>query len=203
MQCAYSNSGGGNLYKRKQNKRLRRLERACFAVFGRERLTFATGGRKVLPAFIAMIIDSLGNAARVSALLPALRPLFAYVLSHDLSAAPAGRIALDGERLFINVDDTPMVAAAERKLEVHRRYVDVHIPLSGAETVGWRTLRSLPAQGDAPFDTARDFMFYSLPASVYFTVQPGDFYVMFPEDAHAPVIGKGMMRKAVGKLLIG
>lgn len=148
-----------------------------------------------------MILDSLANHTRTEILLPALRPLFSYVLSHDLSTVPAGRIALDGERLFINVDDTPLLPAAARKLEVHRSYLDVHIPLSGAETVGWRALHTLPAAGDAPFDAERDFMFYTAPASVCFTVLPGYFYVMFPEDAHAPAIGAGHLRKLVGKLL--
>ena len=149
-----------------------------------------------------MILDSLRNAERVSELFLALRPLFSFVLSHDLSGAQPGRIEIDGERLFINVDDAELLPAAERKLEVHRKYVDVHIPLSGPETVGWRPLASLPYEGDAPFDLERDFMFYSLPASVYFTVKPGDFYVMLPEDAHAPVIGEGRIRKLVGKLLV-
>lgn len=173
-----------------------------FAVW-MSRLTFAACGLMCFfSALWLMILDSLRNAGRVSELFPALRPLFSFVLSHDLSAAPAGRIEIDGERLFLNVDDTELLPAAERKLEVHRKYVDVHFPLSGEETVGWRSLASLPAEGDAPFDFGRDFMFYSLPALVYFTVKPGDFYIMCPEDAHAPVIGEGRMRKLVGKLLV-
>ena len=30
----------------------------------------------------------------------------------------------------------------------------------------------------------------------------GDIYLMFPEDAHAPIIGTGKMKKAICKLLI-
>ncbi len=180
----------------------KRLYAACLLPFGRQGLLLLRAGTLCFPAMWLMILDSLRNAERVSELFPALRPLFSFVSSHDLSALRPGRIELDGERLFVNVDDSELLSASERKLEVHRRYVDVHIPVSGPETVGWRPLSSLPAEGDAPFDAGRDFMFYSLPASVYFTVRPGDFYVMCPEDAHAPVIGEGRMRKLVGKLLV-
>lgn len=149
-----------------------------------------------------MILNSLEDSQRIESLHPLFKKLFDYIKTHDLSQVPAGRIKLDGDNLFINVDDANLVEADKQRLEVHRAYIDIHFPLSGDETVGWRALNTLKMDTDEPFNTERDFAFYSAPANVYFTAHPGDFYVMYPEDAHAPIIGKGKLRKAVAKIRI-
>ena len=109
---------------------------------------------------------------------------------------------LQGDNLYINVDDASLRSREAQKLEVHRRYIDVHFPLDGVEEVGWRSLDSLTCESEAPFDEVRDFALYAAPATTYFTVRPGEFYVMFPEDAHAPIIGQGTLRKAIAKVRI-
>ena len=148
-----------------------------------------------------MILDTLSNAPRYYALHPLFQQLFDYVSTHDLSAVPAGRITLDGDRLFINVNDSQLLTPEEQKLEVHRRYIDVHFPLSCAERVGWAPLEHL-GESDAPFNEESDFAVYSCEADTYFTVQPGQFCIVWPEDAHAPIIGEGKIRKLVAKVLI-
>lgn len=149
-----------------------------------------------------MILSSLHDSERIAALHPLFETLFDYVRTHDLNAEPAGRITIDGERLFINVNDATLRTADEQKLEVHRRYIDVHFPLSGDEIVGWRALHTLDAPSEALFDEANDFALFALPATTYFTAHPGEFYVMYPEDAHAPIIGEGVLHKAIAKVLI-
>lgn len=148
-----------------------------------------------------MILDTLSNAQRYYALHPLFQQLFDYVRSHDLATVPAGRITLDGDKLFINVNDSQLIPAEEQKLEVHRRYIDVHFPLSCDERVGWTPLENL-GQSDEPFNEASDYAVYSCPAETYFTMRPGQFCIVWPEDAHAPVIGEGKIRKLVAKVLI-
>ena len=82
-----------------------------------------------------MILTTLAHASRIEALHPLLPQLFDYIRHHDLREADAGRITLDGEKLFINIDEPQLRSREEQKLEVHRRYIDVHIPLSAPETV--------------------------------------------------------------------
>ena len=148
-----------------------------------------------------MILDTLPNAQRYYALHPLFQQLFDYVRSHDLATVPAGRITLDGDKLFINVNDSQLIPAEEQKLEVHRRYIDVHFPLSCDERVGWTPLENL-GQSDEPFNEASDYAVYSSPAETYFTMRPGQFCIVWPEDAHAPVIGEGKIRKLVAKVHI-
>ena len=55
-----------------------------------------------------MIIARIEDSDRYYALHPLLKPLFEYVKSHDLLTAPAGRITLQGDDLFINVNVIPI-----------------------------------------------------------------------------------------------
>lgn len=148
-----------------------------------------------------MILDNISNAELYYPLHPLFQKLMEYVRTHDLSTVPAGCITLEGDDLFINVNDSALVSQDSQKLEVHRQYIDVHFPLSGEEVCGWSPLQAL-GSSDEPFNTASDFALYSACAQTYFTVKPGQFYIVYPEDAHAPVIGKGKLRKLVAKVRI-
>lgn len=148
-----------------------------------------------------MILANISDAAHYYALHPQLKVLFNYIASHDLSAAPAGRVTLDGDALFINVSDATLKHPEEQMLEVHRAYIDVHFPLSGDEGIGISPLSAL-GQSDAPFDEVQDFALYTAPAQNYFTIHPGQFCLVYPHDAHAPILGQGTLRKLIAKIKI-
>ena len=146
-----------------------------------------------------MIIAKISDAKRYEAMHPLLKDLFEYVKQNDLSNAPAGRITIKGDELFINVNDSKLVPQEQQKLEVHRKYMDVHIPLSCAEDFGWRHLSTL-GESDAPFDEENDFALYTAESEKWFTLCPGEFCIVYPEDAHAPIVGNGNIRKLVAKI---
>lgn len=114
---------------------------------------------------------------------------------------PCGRIELDGDRLFINNVNPQCVTAAEQVLEVHRRYLDVHILLEGEETIGWSPLAELKEEKQA-YDAEADCALYTDRPSTYVTLRPGQWLIAWPEDAHAPVIGQGKIRKLIAKVRI-
>ena len=149
-----------------------------------------------------MILTSLQESERIESLHPLFKKLFDYVKTHNLTEVPAGRVTIDGNDLFINVADATLIDADVQKLEIHREYIDVHFPLSGTEVVGWTDIHALKGNSEAPFDEENDFALYAEKAATYFTAQPGDCYIMYPEDAHAPIIGKGKLRKAIAKVRI-
>ena len=147
-----------------------------------------------------MIVANLEDSGRYEALHPKLRMLFDYVKTHPLMDVPAGRISIDGDDVYINIDDSIMQPAEERPLEVHRCYMDVQFPLSCTETFGWKPLSAIQVLPSVPYDAQRDIAFYTDRAQAYVTVSPGQFYILFPEDAHAPLVGEGPVRKAIGKV---
>lgn len=148
-----------------------------------------------------MVIATLKDSKRYEALHPLLKELFEYVSQHDLTNAPTGKITLKGDELFINVNESQMVSREQQKLEVHRKYMDVHIPLIGSEEFGWRHISTL-GESDAPFDADNDFALYTDASHKWFTLSPGEFCIVYPEDAHAPIVGEGKIRKLVAKVLL-
>ncbi len=77
-----------------------------------------------------MILDEISRLRAYASLHPGLHRLADYLEQHDLTQVPTGRIEIDGQQLFINVDETTMKTREEQLLEVHRCYIDVHFPLS-------------------------------------------------------------------------
>ncbi len=148
-----------------------------------------------------MIQTNISDAGRYYGIHPRLRQLFEYLQSHDLMDMPLGRITIDGDDLFINNVESELLPHQAQKLEVHRRYIDVHIPLNGAEIVGWSPLNAL-GESDKPFDEDKDFALFSQLAQAYTNIVPGQCLIAFPEDAHAPIIGYGKLRKAIAKIAI-
>ncbi len=148
---------------------------------------------------MSVIFSTLTDTARVESLHPLLPELFRYVRTHDLLHMPCGRIELDGDRLFINNSNPQCLTAEEQVLEVHRRYLDVHILLEGEETIGWSPLSELKAEQQA-YDAEADCALYADRPSTYVTLRPGQWLMAWPEDAHAPIIGQGKIRKLIAKL---
>lgn len=149
-----------------------------------------------------MILDTISNASSIEVLHPLYSKLFEFLRTHDLTKMEPGRIEIQGDDLYINLSEATLVDEVAQKLEVHRRYIDVHFPLDGDERVGWKSLADVKCESESPFDETHDFALYAEPASTYFTAHPGEFYVMGPEDAHAPIIGSGNLLKAVAKVKI-
>lgn len=148
-----------------------------------------------------MIVSDLQNSGRIEGLHPLFKTLFDYVKTHDLLHAPLGRIEIDGDRLFINNVEPECVAAEKQVLEVHRRYIDVHILLEGAETIGWKTLADVRKEVKA-YSEEEDCALYADVPAASVSLLPGQFVIVFPEDPHAPLIGEGKVRKLIAKVKV-
>lgn len=147
-----------------------------------------------------MILANIADWERYSDINPYLSKLFKFVTSNDLANFATTRIVLQDDDLFINMAEPTLKKAEEQKLEVHRQYIDVHIPLTGEEIIGISHLSELTVESDEPFNEEDDFAVYSEPARNYIKVRPGQFCLVFPEDAHAPIIGEGKIKKAIAKV---
>lgn len=146
-----------------------------------------------------MIVSNLQHSDRIESLHPLFKTVFDYVKSHDLLHTPCGRIELQGDDLFINNVNPECVAAENQVLEVHHKYIDIHILLEGEETIGWKPIDDCSNEAK-PYDDAADCQLFGEPASAYVTLRPGQFMAVWPEDPHAPVIGKGKIRKLIVKV---
>ena len=124
-----------------------------------------------------------------------------FIRTHDLRLLAAGRYAIDGDNLYLNIVDAQMRPSVEARLEVHDRYIDVQVPLSCQETFGIKS-RAECTEPDGSMDTEKDIMFFNDVIDTFVNVRPGEVMVFPPDTAHAPLIGEGHIRKAIFKVRV-
>ena len=146
-----------------------------------------------------MIYSTLSESKRIESLHPKFKELFDFVKNNDLLNRETGRIELDGDFLFINNVNPTMMKVEEQVLEVHRQYIDVHFPLDKAENIGIKPLKDCTEE-KASYNEKDDYALFTDTPTNFITVQPGEFLIVYPEDAHAPVIGEGKLRKLIAKV---
>lgn len=145
-----------------------------------------------------MIIDALANASRYAGLHPSFARAFAFLASKRSIAT--GRHELDGDRLYVLVTENDG-RGTEATLEAHRAYIDIQMALDGIEEIGWRPAAECRHPIDV-FDTAKDVIFFEDRPRVWIPLPHDHFVIFFPEDAHAPLGGRGRIRKAVMKVAV-
>ena len=134
-----------------------------------------------------MIKDHIDNAHQYDDLHPNFRSVLEILQSLNLDALQPGHIELDGNYVYININETKSKNKEEAKLESHRRYIDIQMPLSGKETFGVKSTTNCTNPIDE-FDTECDILFYEDTPTEYITLNKGEFIIFFPDDAHAPCI---------------
>ena len=148
-----------------------------------------------------MILDSLKNIRNYESLNPNFSKAVDFILNTDLNALPLGRNEVYGDSVFANVMEIKPKSREEAPVEIHRKYIDIQIPLTADEVMGYTPIEELPApdyveQTDAALYEA------SMSAREYFNVKKGEFVVFFPQDGHAPAITTHSMKKIVVKVLL-
>lgn len=148
-----------------------------------------------------MIIDSLKNTAQYEQISPLFKKAFEYIKTLDFANLEKGRTELDGDNLFVMVNESELKEKSLAKLEVHNSYADIQIPVSKAETFGWSSRTDLKNAVE-PFDSKKDIQFFTETPNSYIAINPGDFAIFFPEDGHAPCVGEGKIIKIIVKVKI-
>jgi YhcH/YjgK/YiaL family protein len=152
-----------------------------------------------------MILDRLHQSGRYTALHPAFPRAFDFLATADWAALTRGsasvRHVIDGDRIYVSIDEKDGRGRDGARLEAHRRYIDIQMTIGGEEEIGWRALADC-RQPAGPFDHAKDIVFFDDRPDTWLCVPPGGFAIFFPEDAHAPLAGRGLLKKAIVKIAI-
>ncbi|EJX07370.1 hypothetical protein EVA_04526 [gut metagenome] len=110
-----------------------------------------------------------------------------------------GKTELNGKDLLVNVAQTKPKTQDQAKLETHRDFIDIQIPVSGTELMGY-TPADACQPTDAPYNTEKDITFFEGRAESYIEVKPGMFAIFFPQDGHAPGITPDGVKKVILKV---
>jgi len=124
-----------------------------------------------------------------------------YIKKTDLNALETGKHIIDGDNLFVNINDSQMKTPEQARLEVHDKYIDIQIPLSKSESFGIKPRMECKTP-DGEFNTEKDILFYKDKDWKTVSVSPGESIVFEPDTAHAPLIGEGTIHKAIFKVKV-
>lgn len=146
-----------------------------------------------------MVVDTLENLEKYSSLNPLFAQAIAYLKSLDFHAMEIGKTELKGKDLVVNVAQSTPKTKEEAKLETHRAFIDIQIPLSGTEVMGYTAAKDcVPA--DSPYNEEKDITFFEGLADSYIAIKPGMFALFFPQDGHAPGISPDGVKKIIVKV---
>ena len=149
-----------------------------------------------------MILDSLTKLNAYEAVNPHFAKAIEFIKGNDLSKLPLGRNEICGDLVYANVMEAQPKSKEEARLEIHRHYIDIQIPVSGDEVMGYTPLNELPVPDYVESDDAALYP-AGLAARDYFNVKNDQFVIFFPQDGHAPAITQVALKKVVLKVAVG
>lgn len=148
-----------------------------------------------------MIFSALSQSSRYAALHPLFPRAFDYIRNTDLLALAPGRYPIVGDDLFAIVESVPGRGHFEAKLECHRKYIDIQLVLEGTDEMGWKPLTDC-REPIADYSAEKDIQFFRDAPATWIATPPGHFCIFFPDDAHAPLVSDGQIRKVIFKVAV-
>lgn len=148
-----------------------------------------------------MILDSLQNSKMYEGLHPKFKQAFDYIKTTDFSKQEIGKVELDGNKLVVIFAEGIGKTIQEAKMETHKQYIDIQVPYTSVETMGYIPTVDLKNPTVA-YNSEKDIAFFSDKATAFISVHPGQFAIFFPEDGHQPAIGDGPFRKIIVKVKV-
>ena len=134
----------------------------------------------------------------------AIQTALNYLKSNDFTKMEAGVYEIQGKEIFAQVMDAQTGELAEKRPEVHEKYIDVQFLAAGKERLGF-TPDTGKYEVEERFDD-RDLIFYkSVENEGFVEAVPGCFNIFFPADVHRPAVTAGepmTIRKVVVKVSV-
>ena len=146
-----------------------------------------------------MILDTLDRLECYGNISPLMGKVIDFFRKTDLAKLTPGRIVLQGDDLFVNVNSQDAQTRDEVPIEAHKEYIDIQVPISSDEEMGFISAEFLPTPS-VPYSTEKDVAFYPGLCDTYLNVKKGMFTVFFPGEGHAPAITKDGILKLIVKI---
>lgn len=146
-----------------------------------------------------MILDTLDRLECYGYISPMMDKVLDFFRKTDLATLKPGRIDLQGDDLFVNVNRQDAQTRDEAPIEAHQGYIDIQVPISSDEEMGFISAPFMPAPSKA-YNADRDVAFYPGLCDTYLNVRKGMFVVFFPGEGHAPAITRDGILKLIVKI---
>lgn len=151
----------------------------------------------------SMLFGHISDLATMPEMNPALRDAMERALALDPTSLAPGSYKIDGETLFMNVMTFETQPREQKRAELHQRYIDIQILLSGEEIIDFGIQGS--AQNVTPYNETDDYQLTdTIIGQQTLTLSSSMFAVFMPYEPHKPGIsaekGANTLKKVVVKL---
>ena len=152
-----------------------------------------------------MILDTMENAKQYAGLHPNIDRVLQAMQAYTPENYPGGRVELDGNNLFMLLNNYETYDAQGALSEAHRKYIDVFYMVEGEETIYVKPTAQLK-NVTAEYDGDKDCLLADTDEDatpVHLTA--GSFVILFPQDAHTPAChakNSCKVKKIIGKVRI-
>lgn len=144
-----------------------------------------------------MILTTIKDAHRYCGISEAFEIALKWLLNYNAAEFVKGTTVIgefNGKEIVVKCEEPSLLPREKVRLEAHRNYIDIHVPLKSTETMGWAPLSSTK-HPNGEYNSDNDIIFFGDSAHSLLHVKVGQIAVFFPEDAHAPNIGLGNHKK--------
>ena len=148
-----------------------------------------------------MIHDTLNNADRYATLHPLFPRAIEFLRSKDLPTLEPGIHVIIDKQMFAIIEQVSARVREAAKLECHQKYIDIQLVLEGRDEMGWKSLSDCQ-QPLNEFNREKDIQFFTDRIDTWIATHANEFCIFFPQDAHAPLVGTGKIRKVVMKIAV-
>ena len=149
-----------------------------------------------------MIADIIENAQDYYKLGENFQKGFEFLKNTDLKKLENGKYEIEGDNVFVSVQDYQTKPELEGKFEAHKKYADIQFIISGEEKIGYTNIRNCTPT--TFYDDTNDIVFLEGKGD-FITAHENSFLIFMPQDAHMPCISiddSKYVKKAVVKVKI-
>lgn len=148
--------------------------------------------------------DNIKNAKNYYYLGEKFQEGFEYLLNTDMQSLENGKYEIQGEDIFVSVQNYTTKIPEEGKFEAHKKYADIQYIIKGEEKLGYGDVKDFVPS--TFYDDKNDIIFFeNTVKSSFVHAKEGDFVIFMPEDAHMPCIAVNeplYVKKAVVKVRV-
>lgn len=130
-----------------------------------------------------MVTDHVSTLKQYAGLGKNFETAIRYVEGLNPDTVEAGHYEIDGERVYANVFDRDLTQMPVT-WEMHQKYADIHLVLSGSEVIGYYPLTRLAEVPAFPEDDDNVLM-EGLDGTLV-PLEAGEFMIALPQDVHLP-----------------
>ncbi|HAS61806.1 MAG TPA: hypothetical protein DCS35_04060 [Vibrio sp.] len=124
------------------------------------------------------------------------------VIAEDLNSMPEGINKINGDDVFVNRIRGNARAIEDSMLELHKEYIDIHLTLSGYETIGFGIQpESEPFMQQQPFENDCELQ-AEVVNEQFVTLAHQQYCVFMPREWHRPMVKHASHADTVDKVVI-